>query len=102
MSENETPQPVDFNAFLVEMIDMAAAIAWSKLGLQPDIRSGKIEPDLSQAKLAIDTIAQLSSLIEPQLDDEAKRQMGNLVGNLRINFVSKMQEATNKSEDTQS
>ena len=53
MSENQTPEPVSVYAVIMTMVDTMATIAWSKLGLQPDLATGRIEKDLEQAKGAI-------------------------------------------------
>jgi len=92
MAENETPASLDVYAVIMTMVDTMASIAWSKLGLQPDMGSGKIEKDLTQAKVAIDLTTHLASFIEPQLDEEDKRRVHGLVRDLRMNYVEKMQE----------
>lgn len=76
--------------------DLVAAIAeplievsWQKLGLRPDLQTGKIQSDLNEAKVAIDLVAHLASVLEPKLDDEDRRQMSNVVRDLRLNYVSR-------------
>ena len=84
------PQPIDVPAVVVQTMDFFAALAWQKLGLQPDMGTGKTEMDLKQARLAIDATAALAGVIEPELEDEAdKRNVHNIVRDLRINFVEK-------------
>ena len=51
--------------------------------------TGKIEPDLAQARVAIDVVGYLSSQIEPQLDEDDKKQIHSLVRDLKINYVQK-------------
>lgn len=83
-------QPVDVYAAVAQMIDFFAALAWQKMGLQPDIATGKIEPDMKQARVAVDVAAALAQIIEPELDDETeKRTVQNLIRDLRINYVEK-------------
>lgn len=89
MSENQTPEPVSVYAVIMTMVDTMAAIAWSKLGLQPDLATGQLAADLDQAKVAIDLTTHLASFIEPQLDDEDKRRIHGLVRDLRMNYVEK-------------
>jgi len=92
MAENEALPPEDVYAVIMTMVDRMSAVAWSKLGLQPDFMTGKIEKDLGQAKVAIDVTTHLASMIEGQLDDEDKRQIHTLVRDLRLNYVEKMKE----------
>lgn len=89
MSENESPQPVSVYAVIMTMVDTMAAIAWSKLGLQPDLATGRLETNLDEAKVAIDLTTHLASFIEPQLDEEDKRRVHGLVRDLRLNYVEK-------------
>lgn len=85
-------QPVDVNELLMIMADQIASVAWSKLGLQPDPITGEITKDLAQANLAIDVLAFLANKLEPNLDDADKREILNLVSNLKINYVEKLKE----------
>ena len=92
MSDNQTPQPVDVYAVIMTMVDTMATVAWAKLGLQPDLSTGRLEKDLEQAKVAIDLTTHLATFIEPQLDDDDKRRIHGLVRDLRMNFVEKSKE----------
>jgi hypothetical protein len=76
------------------MVDQMSAIAWQKLGLQPDFMTGKLEKNLEEAKVAIDLTTHLASFIEPRLEDDDKREIHNLVRNLRLNYVEKAKEET--------
>src|SRR5262249_33270544 len=89
---NTPREPIDVYAVITVMIDQMAAIAWQKLGLQPDWGTGSIERDLAQAKVAIDITTHLSSFVEPGLDEEDKRRIHGLIRDLRLNFVQKTQE----------
>ncbi|RYG31159.1 DUF1844 domain-containing protein [bacterium] len=64
-------------------------LAWQKMGLRPDLRTGRIEADYPQAKVAIDLAAHLAEILTPQLDDEDRRQMANVVRDLRLNYISR-------------
>jgi len=90
-TQHEAPQLSVYEVIMV-MVDQMAAIAWQKLGLQPDPLSGKVAKNLAEAKVAIDLTQHLASFIEPQLDDEDKRRIHNLVRDLRINYVEKAKE----------
>jgi hypothetical protein len=90
--EQEQPKPISVYDVIVAMMDQMAAIAWSKLGLQPDMVTGAISQDLEEAKVAIDVASQLSAIVEPRLDESDRRELHNLVRNLRLNYVQKSQE----------
>jgi hypothetical protein len=85
-------EPVSVYDVIMFMTDQMAALAWQKLGLQPDMVTGQIVKDLEQAKVAIDLTTHLASFIEPRLDEESKRRMHNIVRDLRINYVEKAKE----------
>lgn len=80
-------QPINVSSVLAVMLDQMVSIAWQKLGLQHDVMTGKIEKDIHQAKTAIDVASSLSTFLEPELDDEDKRQVQNLLRDLKVNFV---------------
>lgn len=96
-TETQSPtaeaKPIDVYDVIMVMVDNMAAIAWQKLGLQPDLITGKVEKDLAQAKTAIDLTTHLASFIEPRLDEDDKRRMHSLVRDLRINYVEKSKES---------
>ena len=88
-SEEKTPDAIDIHQVIAIMIDQVAAIGWQKLGLQPDPLNGKMAQDLTQAKVAIDVVADLAKYLEGKLDDQDQRQIHNLVSDLRINYVQR-------------
>ena len=75
------------------MVDQMAAVAWQKLGLQPDMVTGQIHPDLEEVKGAIAITSHLASFIEPKLEEEDRRRVHTLVRDLRMNYVQKAKEA---------
>lgn len=75
------------------MVDQMAPIAWQKMGLQPNPLTGRTEKNLAEAKVAVDVTAFLASQLESQLDETDRRQIQNLVRDLRINYVEKANEA---------
>ncbi len=88
----QPPEPLSVYTLISVMVDQMATVAWSKLGLQPDMVTGRLERDLVQAKVAIDLTAHLAGFIEPQLDEDDKRRIHGLVRDLRINYVEKTKE----------
>ena len=79
--------PLSVYHMISVMVDQLAAIAWQKLGLQTDPLTGKIEKDLTQAKIAIDVTTEMSRFLEPELDDEDKKKTQALIRDLRMNYV---------------
>jgi len=98
MSEQEaqrpesTPSIYDHIAMLLQQM---AHLSWSKLGLQHDAISGKIESNLAEAKVAIDAVVYFAGVLEPQLDESDRRQIQSLVRDLRMNYVQKSAEVDN-------
>lgn len=92
MGHETEVQPLDVHTVIMVMLDQMSGIAWQKMGLQPDAVTGKIHKDLNQAKIAVDVVANLSQFITPQLDETDKRDLTNLVSNLKINYVQKSAE----------
>jgi len=92
-NEQQMPtEPVNVYDVIMFMTDQMAALAWQKLGLQPDMVTGQMVRDIEQAKVAIDLTSHLASFIEPRLDEDSKRRMHNLVRDLRINYVEKAKD----------
>jgi len=85
-------EPLDVYQMLAALVDQLASISWQKLGLQPDIITGQIHQDLTQARTAIDATAKLSEVLETVLDEEDKRRIHGMVRDLRINWVEKNKE----------
>ena len=83
---------LDVYESLAEMLEVWSSIAWSKMGLRPDIMSGKTDLDLGQAKVAINVATFLAESIENTLDEEDRRRVQNIVRDLKINYVQKSKE----------
>jgi len=88
MSEPTREAPTVFDHIAV-LLDQMAAVAWQKLGLQPDMVTGQIEPNLEQARVAIDVVSFLAGKLEDILDEDDRRHVQSLVRDLKINFVQK-------------
>lgn len=96
MSEDSTQgekEHVSVYTVIMAMVDQMSAIAWQKMGLQPDMFTGNVAVDLSEAKVAIDVATHLATFLEPHLDEDDKRRLGNLIRDLRVNFVGIGKEA---------
>ena len=90
----EGKEPISIYGLVMVMLEQTATVSWQKLGLQPDMVTGKIEADLDQAKVAIDLASHLSQVIDPQLDDDDRRQIHGLIRDLKINYVQKSSGAS--------
>lgn len=88
----ESKEPLSVYAVLATFVDQMSAIAWQKLGLQHDFITGKLEPDVEQARVAIDVVAKMVDLLEAECDEQDRRQLQSLVRDLRLNFVAKQKE----------
>lgn len=93
VAQTGAPGPLNVYEVIMVMTEQMASIAWSKLGLQPDLVTGKVGMDLPQARVAIDVTAGLAGFLEPNLDEDDKRRIHNLVRDLRLNYVAKTKEA---------
>jgi len=91
MSEEQQNTPSVYD-HLTHVMELMAQVSWAKLGLQPDIITGKIETNLPEAKVAIDVMAYLATQLESQLDDGDRRQLHGMIRDLRVNYVQKTSE----------
>lgn len=66
--------------------------AWAALGLTPDPVTGEIGQDLPEARRAIDVIADLVKHMEPGLEPADRRELQNMLSNLRLNFVNQSRQ----------
>ncbi len=73
-------------------INLLASQAWQKLGLLADPQTGEAQPDLAEAKVAIDAVGDLASRLEAAPDStvpaDLRRDLKTLVNDLRLNYVS--------------
>lgn len=70
-------------------VQMFGQFAWRKMGFVPDPATGKVDEDMAQARIAIDVLSHLIEHLEPMLDDRERRDVQNLLSDLRINFARK-------------
>lgn len=73
-------------------INLLASQAWQKLGLLADPQTGEAQPDLAEAKVAIDAVGDLASHLDAAPDSavppDLRRELKTLVNDLRLNYVS--------------
>jgi hypothetical protein len=94
----EEKAPLSVYDIIVFMVEQMQAVSWQKLGLQHDPMTGKLEANLTEARVAIDTTAFLVQQLESRLDDEDKRRLQSIVRDLRINFVQRNTDAGVEAE----
>lgn len=87
-------KPIDVYDTAAEMLDVWSSIAWSKLGLTPDIMTGSLNVDLAQAKFAINVADFFAKGIEGKLEGDDLRRVQGLVRDLKMNYVQKSKEGT--------
>lgn len=78
---------MDVYGLLRTTIGLLANGAWAWIGLTPDPFTGEMKKDLTQAKIAIDSVAFLVGQLEPTLTTEERQELRNLVSMLRVNYV---------------
>ena len=88
--------PMDVYSLLGTTVGLLANSAWAWLGLVPNPFSGQMERDFAQARVAIDTVAFLVGQLESHVGEEERREMQNLIANLRINYVQQVESQTPK------
>ena len=73
-------------------INLLASQAWQKLGLLADPQTGEAQPDLAEAKVAIDAVSDLAARLdaapESVVPADLRRDLRTLVNDLRLNYVS--------------
>ncbi len=80
-------EPVPIKDILFMTILSLEGKAWSYLGLMAHPETRKPKKDLTEAKLAIDSIETIFKLLEPNLSNEEKKDIQVRLTNLRLNFV---------------
>jgi hypothetical protein len=91
-AESRPPQMVDIASLdtyslLGLFAGLLAEKAWQTMGLRTKPGTDKIETDLDQARVAIDTIGFLAEKIQPHLPDDEKRRLEGVVADLKLNYV---------------
>lgn len=83
---------MDVYGLLQTTIGLLGNGAWAWMGLTHNPFTGKMERDLAQAKIAIDTVAFIADQLDPHLPEEERRELRNTVSMLRINYVQQTQQ----------
>lgn len=68
-------------------LDILGQGAWIALGLHADPATNEVTENLAEAKAMIDSLAAVATAVEPLVDGPLKREIRNLVTDLRANYV---------------
>lgn len=79
--------PVDVHLLLRSFIGLLGSHAWQWMGLVVSPATGKVEKDLVQAKVAIDSISALAKQLEGKLDPKEQEELRGMLSDLQINYV---------------
>lgn len=86
----------DVYALLGYCVSLLSAQAWQCLGLLADPQTGETQPDLAQAKVAIDAVGDLAAHLEAApreaVPENLRRDLRTLVNDLRLNFVARQNQ----------
>lgn len=85
--EEEALPPLDVYALLRYCIGLLHGHAWQSMGLIVNPATKQATKDLEQARMAIDCVAFMVSQLEAKADDQERKQLQSLVGDLRMNFI---------------
>lgn len=85
-AEGEYTLP-DVRDLLTEYLLVLRDVSVLRLGLAPNPGTGQMEPDLPQAKIAIDTMVFLAGQIEPFLRPEETLPLKSMLGDLQLAYV---------------
>jgi|GEM_PF-1169167 len=83
----------DIYAVLLEFLGILRSHAWLRMGLVPNPATGRVERDLSQAKVAIDTVGHLISQLEVVVAPEERLPLRALLSDLQIQFVEQSKKS---------
>ncbi|MGI4789573.1 MAG: DUF1844 domain-containing protein [Janthinobacterium lividum] len=89
--DESSPAPTTYD-LIGYCINLLASQAWQKLGLLADPQTGEAQPDLAEAKVAIDAVGDLAGRLDAAPDTlvpaDLRRDLRTLVNDLRLNYVS--------------
>lgn len=72
-------------------ISVLSELAWQKMGLHINPVTKQIEPDMKQARLAIDAIAMLTEMLREWVSPREYDSLRTMLTNLRLNFAEQVQ-----------
>lgn len=96
------PHQLPLATLLVSFIGILNGKAWEDLGLISNPDTGEVKQDLKRAKISIDSVEFLFNQIKGELEAEDKKQIENLLANLRMNYVEKYEESQKSTQPDKS
>ncbi len=88
--QEEAPQPPpDIYSFLGLMMGLLSEQAWQLMGIRLAPGQKEMTKDMTQAKIAIDTIVFISERLSAHVEEEDRRALRALVSDLQMNFVTR-------------
>lgn len=87
LEDEMPPMEVTVQGVLRFSVEMLSNRAWVSMGLSPNPMTGKIERDLDEARRAIDVLGALAPYVEAGAEPQEKRDLRNLLADLRVNFL---------------
>lgn len=87
LEDEMPPMEVTVQGVLRFSVEMLSNRAWVSMGLSPNPMTGKIERDLDEARRAIDVLGALAPHVEAGAEPQEKRDLRNLLADLRVNFL---------------
>ena len=100
-NEKLYPHQLPLNTLFTWFIGILNGKAWEYLGLMMNPETKEVNQDLEKAKITIDSIDFLFKKIQKEMTEEDRKQMDNLIANLKMNYVEKGKaEPQNQKEET--
>lgn len=78
---------VGIHELIGSFLGMLHGFAWQKMGFMANPKTGKIEKDLPEAKIAIDTMQLLAGQLEKGLPENEVRELRRLMMDMQMNYL---------------
>lgn len=88
--------PVDIYSLINSFIGILVPQTWQWLGLIKNPVTDKLEIDLQQARVAIDTISLLIGQLEARITPAEYRELQAVISDLRLNYVQQSAKEKDK------
>ena len=89
MAQEVPLQALDVYDTLRFMVSLLIQQAWVSLGIQKAPGAEEVEQELSQAKVAIDTLEFVIDKLAPDLESQERAELNSVLSNLQINYVQR-------------
>jgi hypothetical protein len=81
------------NPHFVSIIMMLSSACWQHLGKVPNPMTGKIEKELTHAKIAIEMLVMLRDKTKGNLSPEEQKMLDNVIADLQLNYAEEVNKA---------